>query len=100
MGLEWAHAECLGQSDGLAVVSFGLFRLQGITPRRNVAEEMQSIRLVAAFLVLMGERQRALGEGLCLLQAASKPLRLSQGETTERLKVYSFPSQWSVPSPA
>jgi hypothetical protein len=23
MGLEWAHAECLGQSEGLAVVGFG-----------------------------------------------------------------------------
>ena len=29
-------------------------------------------------------------KSLCLLQAASKPLRLSQGEPTERLKVYSF----------
>ena len=35
-------------------------------------------------------RQRALGEGVRLLQAASQHLRLPQGETTERLVVYSF----------
>ena len=82
------------------VVGFGLLDLRGIAPRRNVAEEAQGIRLVAAFLVLTGERQRPLGEGVRLLQAASQQLRLPQGETTERLIVYSFPLQWSVPSPA
>ena len=40
--------------------------------------------------MLTGERQRLLGEGLRLLQAASQQLRLPQGETTERLKVYPF----------
>ena len=68
--------------------------------RRNVAEEAQGIRLVAAFLVRTGERQCALGEGLRLLQAASQHLCLPQGETTERLKAYSLPLRWSVPSPA
>ena len=53
--------------------------------RRNVTEEAQGIRLVAAFLVRTGERQRLLGEGVRLLQAAGQQLRLPQGETTERL---------------
>ena len=34
-----------------------------------------------------GERQRALGEGVRLLQAASQHMRLPQGETTEHLVV-------------
>ena len=38
--------------------------------RGDLAEEAEGIRLVAAFLVLTGERQRMLGEGVCLLQAA------------------------------
>ena len=85
-----AHAELLGQGEGLSVVGFSFFDMRRIALRRNVAEEAQGIRLVAAFLVLTGMRQRALGEGVRLLQAASQQLRLPQGETTERLKVYSF----------
>ena len=100
VGLERAHAEFLGQGEGLAVVGCGVLDLRGIAPRRNVAEEAQGIRLVAAFLVLTGKRQRTLGEGVRLLQAAGQHLRLPQGEMTERLIVYSFPLQWSVPSPA
>ena len=41
---------------------------------------------MATFLVRTGVRQRALGEGVRLLHAASQHLRLPQGETTERLK--------------
>ena len=48
----------------------GLFNLSGLTPRHNVTKEPQGIRLMAAFLVLTGERQRTLGEGVRLLQAA------------------------------
>ena len=47
--------------------------------RGNLAEEVQGIRLVATFLVFMGERQRPLGEGVRLLQAAGQYLRLPQG---------------------
>ena len=82
VGLERAHAEFLSQGEGLAVVGFGRLDLRGIAPRRNVAEEAQGIRLVAAFLVLTGERQRLLGEGVRLLQAASQQMRLPQGETS------------------
>ena len=58
--------------------------------RSDLAEEAQGIRLVAAFLVLIRERQRLLGEGLCVLQAASQQSRFPQGETTERLKACHF----------
>ena len=78
MRLERAHAEFLGQGEGLVVVGFSLRTLGGIAPRRNVAEEAQGIRLVAAFLVLTGMRQRTLGEGMRLLQAAGQQLRLPQ----------------------
>ena len=100
VGLERAHAEFLGQGEGLLVVGFGLLALRRLALRRNLAEEAQGIRLVAAFLVLTGKRQRALGEGVRLLQAAGQQLRLPQGETTERLIDRPFPLQWSVPSPA
>ena len=68
MRLERAHAEFLGEGEGLAVVDFGRRSLWGIAPRRNVAEEAQGIRLVATFLALTSQRQRALGEGVCFLQ--------------------------------
>ena len=100
VGHERAHAELLGQGEGLAVVGFGLIALRRLAPRRNVAEEAQGIRLVTSFLVRTGERQRTLGEGVRLLQAAGQQLRLPQGETTERLIDLPFPLQWSVPSPA
>ena len=38
------------------------------------------------FLVRTGERQRPLGEGVRLLQAAGQQMRFSQRETTQRLK--------------
>ena len=70
VGLERAHAEFLGQ--GLVVMDLGRLSLRGLAPCRNVAEEAQGIRLVAAFLVLTGECQCTLGEGMRLLQAAGQ----------------------------
>ena len=100
VGLERAHAEFLGQGEGLAVVIFSLIALRRLAPRRDLAQEAQGIRLVAAFLALTGERQRALGEGVCLLQAAGQHLRLPQGETTAAPESLPCPWPWSVPSPA
>src|SRR5712691_10806538 len=85
VGHERAHAEFFGQGEGWAVVGFGWLNLRGLAPRRNVAEEAQGIRLMAAFLMLTCKRQRALGEGLRLLEVASQHMRLPQEETTERL---------------
>src|SRR2546425_8601722 len=44
---------------------------------------------MAAFLAFTGVRQRMLGEGMRLLEAASQYLRFPQGETTECLEGYS-----------
>jgi hypothetical protein len=85
VSLERAHAEFLGQGEGLAVVVFSRLDLRGITPRRDLAEEAQGIRLVTPFLSLTGIRQHTLGQGVRLLQLAGQQLRLPQGETAERL---------------
>src|SRR4029453_16284869 len=86
MGKQWAHSELLSQGGGLSVVGFSCFDVLQLVPRRNVAKKVQGIRLVTAFLVLTGERQRVLGEGVRLLQAAGQHLRFAQGAATERLK--------------
>jgi hypothetical protein len=70
VGLERAHAEFDGQGEGLLLGGFSVLAVQGSVPRRNLAEEMQGIRLVATFLVRTDERQRPLSKALRLLQAA------------------------------
>ena len=85
VGLERAHAELLGQGEGLAVMGGGLVDGRGSTMRGDVAEEAQGIRLDTLLLVRTGERQRILGEGMGLLQTASHEMRLPQGKTTECL---------------
>jgi hypothetical protein len=90
VGHERPHPQRLSEGEGLVVVISGLRALRWITPRRNLAEEVQGIRLVTTFLVLAGMRRHALGEGLRLLQAASQHLRLPQEETTERLMDHRF----------
>ena len=82
------------------VVGFGLVALRRLAPRRNVAEEAQGIGLIAPFLVLTGERQRTLGEGVRLLQAAGQQLRLSQREDYRAPESLLFPLPSSVPAPA
>ena len=78
MGLERAHAEFLGQGEGLVVVGFGLLALRGLAPRGNIAEEAQGIRLVTAFLVLRVCSRACSARVLRLLQAAGQQLRLAQ----------------------
>ena len=79
VGLERAHAELLGQGEGLAIMGFGLLAHPEARAARNLAEEAQGIGLVATFLMLTGERQRLFGEGVRLLQVAGQQLRLAQG---------------------
>ena len=100
VGLERAHAEFVGQGEGLLVVGFGQLDLRGLAPRGNLAEEAQGIRLVATFLVRTGERQRTLGEGVRLLQAASQQPAPPPGRDYRAPESLPFPSQWSVPAPA
>ena len=90
VGLEWAHAQFLGQGEGLLVVGFGGRDVQWVTTHGNLTEEVQGICLVTSLLVLTGNSQCALGEGARLLQVANQHLCLSQSETAERLSVCSF----------
>ena len=72
VGLERAHAEFLGQGEGLVVVGFRLRDLRGFALRCDVAKEAQGIRLVAWFLA-RGEVERTPGEGIaCSTRPASK----------------------------
>src|SRR4029450_1224528 len=70
VGLERAHPQFLGQSEGLAVMGCGLGDVRGRAMRGDVAEQAQGLGLVAAFLVFTCKCQRALGKGVRLLQAA------------------------------
>jgi len=65
--LERTHAQFLGQGEGLAVVGFSLLGFWGGTASRNLTKEVQGIRLVTAFLVRTGERQRLFCVGVRLL---------------------------------
>ena len=99
VGLERAHAECLGQGQGLLVVIFGQRALGRIVTRRYVAEEAQGICLVTAFLVLMGMRKHILGEGTAPARGdrpAAVPLLSGDDRGPESI---SFPWRCSVPSP-
>ena len=70
-------------------MGFGLLALRRLATRRNLAEEPQSIRLVATFMMRTGERQRPLGEGVGLLQAVGAQMRLAQGGEQRRLHIHS-----------
>ena len=61
MGLERAHAQRLGEGEGLAVVAYGWLGLGGRLARRALAEEPQCPGLVAALLILAGELERLRG---------------------------------------
>jgi hypothetical protein len=70
VGDERAHAEFLGQGDGLTVVCCGLIDLRGIAVCRNVAEKVQGICLIATFLVGTRQLQGTPGQLGGLVQTA------------------------------
>jgi hypothetical protein len=86
MGLERAPALRLSQSKGLTVVGFDWLDLRGLAPRRNLTEEAQGIRLVAALLVRTGEPQGPLNEGVPLFEAAGQHLRFPQAQKGPHLR--------------
>jgi hypothetical protein len=53
-------------------VVFGQRALRALAPCRNVAEELEGVCLVAAFLVRTGICQCTLGKGVGLLQTAGQ----------------------------
>ena len=86
VGLQRAHAEILGQGEGLLIESFGQLNLWRTTPRRNVAEEVQGIGLAAPFLVRTGASASVCSARVWA--SSRRPARTcaSQSETTERLQ--------------
>jgi hypothetical protein len=71
VGLERAHAQCLGQDQGLLVVGFGLRGIWGIGVGMDGAKLVQRVRLVPACLLLPGQVER-LARVLPGLLAASR----------------------------
>ena len=97
VGQEWAHAELVGQGEGLAVVGFGLLGLRGITMRGNVAEEPKGIRLVSTLLVMLGEVEGTQSTIERILRAAGQQIRLAQTSEPECLHRL---SHGGAPAPA
>ena len=58
VGLERAHAECLGQGQGLLVVGFSLHDIGGVGVGLDGAQLVQRMRLVATLFVLSGQVER------------------------------------------
>ena len=71
VGLERAHAQLLGQGQGLLVVGFGLRGIGGVGVGMDGAKLVQRVRLVPAFLLLPGQVER-LARVLPGLLAASR----------------------------
>jgi hypothetical protein len=78
VGLEGAHAQRLGQGEGLLVVAGGGLALEGCLARCTLAQEPQGPGLVAAEVVLAGEGEGLLSTLTRLLQAARQHIRLAQ----------------------
>src|SRR5438132_6600835 len=87
VGLEGAHAEFVGQSEGLAVVGFGLLGLRRITTCGGLTEEPVGMRLVAASYEGAGELEEASGKRARLVYAADEEQGLAQLSEHERMVV-------------
>ena len=61
MGHERAHAQCLGQSQGLLVVGCGLLDIRGGGVGIDNAKLVQRERLVGTLLLLPGQVERLAG---------------------------------------
>src|SRR5262245_7756427 len=70
VGLERAHAQLLGEGEGLAIVAGGGLALGGHLARRTLTQEPQGPGLGAAELVLAGEIARLRSALARLFQAA------------------------------
>ena len=100
MRLQRAHAEFLGQGEGLAVVGGGLVDVRGLAMHGDLAEEPAGMRLVAAARVGTGEFEEASGQRTRLVHAADEEQGLAQlGEhermEDQRLPVATRSSIWS-----
>jgi hypothetical protein len=71
VGLERAYPECVGQSDALAQIIFGLSDLRVIALCGNLAEGPKDSRLGALLLVLRRDREGVRGQGHGVHSAAT-----------------------------
>ena len=85
VGLERAHAQILGQGQGLLVVGFGLCDIRGIATCGDLTKQAQSPCFESASLLGARERKRALSLGNRLLHAAGQQIALTQASDKERM---------------
>ena len=78
VGHERAHAEFLGQGQGLLVVGFGLRGIGGVGVGMDDAKLVQRERLVPAFLLLPGQVERLAGVLPGLLAASRQTTDLAE----------------------
>ena len=78
MGLEWAHAELVSQSEGLAIECLSLFAIQGIAMRSNLPKQSKDPSLVATFLIVTREVKSMLSECVCLLESTGQQMNLAE----------------------
>jgi hypothetical protein len=83
MGLERTHTQCLGQGQGLLVVSFGLLDIWGGGVGMDDAQLVQRQCLVPAFLLLPGQVECLAGVLPGLLAASCQTTDLAElGDVT------------------
>jgi len=86
VGLERAHAQVLGEGEGLAVMGCGLVDVWGLATHGNIAEETVGMRLIAASCVGTREFEKACGEGTSFIHTADEQTRLAQLGEHQRMQ--------------
>ena len=81
VGLKRAHAQRLGQGQGLTVGGFGQLGLRAMAVRVDLAEEPQGPRLLTLLRVRAAELQATHRDGQRLVEAAEAQIRLAQPDT-------------------
>ena len=76
--LERAHAQCLGQSQGLTVGGCGQLGLRGMAVRVDLAEEPQGPGLLTLLRVRAADLQATHRDCQRLVEAAEAQIRLAQ----------------------
>ncbi len=85
MGLEWAHAQLVGQGQGLTVRDFGFLDIRVIAMRGDLAEESVDPRLVSPFLVRSGDIEGTLRALDCILRSLGEYIGLTETSELERM---------------
>src|SRR5262249_54590570 len=78
VGHERAHAQLLGEGQGLLVVGFGLCGIWGIAVGLDDAKLVQRLRLAPTFLLLPGQVERLAGMLPGLLAVPRQPTDLAK----------------------